>query len=603
MWKHLSTVVAFLLFLTGGQLTLAQAQPNRVHLWLTLLHNSNGESNLVDLGSGLEDFGGAARFKTLVDDLVSQAVLGAPAANQRGAIRGALVVSSGDSFLAGPEFSAGLQMGVPFYDTIAMDLIGYDAVALGNREFDFGPDVLADFIEGFEDPPTFVSANLDVSLEARLHTLVDAGVIARSTVVRERGEPIGIVGATTPSLPLVSSPRDVVVDEDVAAAVQAEVDMLTAQGINKIILISHLQDIDADIALAAQLDGIDIIVSGGGDELLANPGNLLVPGDEGFVFGPYPITAFDFDGTAVPVVTTFGSYAYVGRLTIGFDRDGNILEIDDQSGPVRVAGGANPDAVLPDPEVQARVVEPVKAALAALETNVIADSEVDLDGLRSSVRSRETNEGNLVADSLLWQAMLLAFSYGVAEPDVALQNSGGIRNNDIVPAGDFTELDTFVMLPFPNFVTILENIPRAQFKEILENAVSRTQPGDEPGGTGRFAQIAGFSFVWSGSGTAQVLDADGIVVVPGTRIQDVTLDDATAIVTNGSVVAGPDLTVATLDFLARGGEQYPFRAAPFTILGASYQQALSNYVVDALDGLITAADYPENGEGRITEIP
>jgi len=66
------------------------------------------------------------------------------------------------------------------------------------------------------------------------------------------------------------------------------------------------------------------------------------------------------------------------------------------------------------------------------------------------------------------------------------------------------------------------------------------------------------------------------------------------------VVPGPSLNIATIDFLARGGDQYPYRGAPFTTIGVTYQQALSNYIVTPLDGEITAADYPEGGEGRIT---
>jgi 5'-nucleotidase/UDP-sugar diphosphatase len=69
------------------------------------------------------------------------------------------------------------------------------------------------------------------------------------------------------------------------------------------------------------------------------------------------------------------------------------------------------------------------------------------------------------------------------------------------------------------------------------------------------------------------------------------------------VQAGPSINIATIDFSARGGDQYPFRGAPFTPLGASYQQALSNYIKVGLGGMITAADYPEGGEGRIIELP
>ena len=66
---------------------------------------------------------------------------------------------------------------------------------------------------------------------------------------------------------------------------------------------------------------------------------------------------------------------------------------------------------------------------------------------------------------------------------------------------------------------------------------------------------------------------------------------------------GPAITIAITDFLARGGDQYPFRGAPFTTVGVSYQQALSNYIVNGLGGSITSAQYPEGGEGRITNLP
>jgi 5'-nucleotidase len=219
----------------------------------------------------------------------------------------------------------------------------------------------------------------------------------------------------------------------------------------------------------------------------------------------------------------------------------------------------------------------------------------------------ETNEGNLIADSQRWQAAQVAGDFGVPVPDVAVQNGGGIRNNTIIPAGPLSELDTFDMVPFPNFVSVVPAIPRDQFKEIVENAVACTQDGDfgvNPNcGSGRFAQISGFEFEWTASGVGQILDAGGNVTQAGTRVTDIHLNDGTAIVSGGLVVAGPDLTVATTDFLARGGDQYPFRGAPFTTVGFSYQQALSNYIQSGLGGVVSAADYPEGGAGRITPLP
>jgi 5'-nucleotidase len=583
-----------------------------VDFWLTVLHNNDGESQVVDAGAGLEDFGGAARFTALVDQLRASATTGPWP--QRGAKRGEVMISSGDNFLAGPEFNVGLQDGVPFYDTIAMELIGYDAVALGNHDFDFGPDVLADFLDGYHDPPPYVSANLDFSGEPRLQAYVDAGVLSASTVVRERGESIGVIGLETPNLPFVSSPRNVVVSDDLAAIVQSEVDALEASGVTKIILASHLQNISNEIELVSMVDGVDVVIAGGGDELLANPDDLLIPGDAGVVFGEYPQTATDSDGTSVPVVTTSGDYKYVGRLVVGFDKAGNVVEVDaERSGPVRVATGTcndtTPcdDTVEPDPQVQARVVDPVVAGLEDLASDVVGTSEVALDGLRGSVRSVETNLGNLVADSQKWWGEQAAASFGVPIPDIALQNGGGIRNNTVIPAGDITALDTFGIAPFPNFISVVPDVPRDQLKEILENTVACTQPADFTVnplcGSGRFAQVSGLSVEWSASGTGQVLDGDGNVVTAGTRIVSAVLDDGTDLVSGGSVVPGPAVTVATSDFLARGGDQYPFRGLPFTTLGRTYQQTLQSFIEDGLGGLISAADYPEGGEGRIAALP
>ncbi len=580
----------------GGSSTTVGVDPGGpLDVKLTLLHNNDGESQLIS-ASGAPDFGGVARFATLVDQLRAEAE---SLDDQGGFTSVPLLVTSGDNTLAGPEFDAGLrnaEAGGRIYDAIALDLIGYDAFALGNHDFDFGPDVLAIFIEDFVTPPfaPFLSANLDFSGESALAALEAADRIAASSVITVSGQQFGIVGATTEELRSISSPRNVSIGS-VGPAVQAEVDSLTAQGINKIIFISHLQSVNEDLDLIGTLSGIDIAVAGGGDELLANSGTLLVPGDEGTEFGGYPLTATDATGQSVPVVTTPGEYKYVGRLIVDFDAAGNVIGIDPSSGPVRVSGVA-PDGVAADAEIQTQVVDPVSAALDELANNVIATSQVALEGRRSpGIRTEETNLGNLVADALRWQAEQLAAEFNVPVPDVALQNGGGIRNNSLIPAGPFTELDTFDILPFPNFVTVIPNIPRDQFKEILENAVSEVENSG-----GRFAQVSGFRFTYNPSGTPQEVDDDGNVLAAGNRIIDVTLDNGTVIVSDGVVQSGDDLTIATIDFLARGGDQYPYRDADFNSVGVSYQQALRNYVEEELGGLISTADYPEGGEGRIT---
>jgi 5'-nucleotidase len=102
--------------------------------------------------------------------------------------------------------------------------------------------------------------------------------------------------------------------------------------------------------------------------VLANPGDLLLPGDTSG--GTYPIVVKDLCGRKISILTIGGEYKYVGQLIVDFDKTtGEITRIDPVSGPVRVAGGANPDAVMPDPEVQAQVTGPVQAFVATLETN------------------------------------------------------------------------------------------------------------------------------------------------------------------------------------------------------------------------------------------
>ncbi len=577
---------------SGYQLVPSLPSDIRTVFQLAILHNNDGESQLVNAGEGLEDFGGVARFKTMVDLKRS---------SNQAMSRGVLMLSSGDNFLAGPEYTVG-ENDTVFYDALAVDEIGYDALSLGNHDFDFGPEVTADFVSQISS--IFLSANLDFTENASLSALEDDDQIAAAAVFEVNGEEIGIVGAITPNLPFISSPGDVEVLDDVATIVQAAIDELEAEGVDKIILISHLQGIQEDSVLATQLSGIDIMIAGGGDELLANEGDALIPGDEGEVFASYPMYAENLDGNDVPIVTTTGSYKYLGQLVVEFDANGDATVIIDDSGIIRIAGGENEDAVESDPYLQEFVVDPVVEGLAELASNVIATSEVALDGVRSNIRARETNQGNLIADAFLWQANELADDFGAPQVQVAIANGGGIRNDNVISAGNISELTTFDMLPFLNFITIVEGVTPERFKLMMENAVSRIiLDGGEPvgsgEGTGRYAQFAGFTMEYNPTLTAVELDDNLEPTVEGIRVIDITLDDGTKIIENGLVVAGaPDVNLATANFTAGGGDQYPLDDLDQTLVGVTYQQALSNYIIDGLGGSITSAQYPEGGEGR-----
>jgi 5'-nucleotidase len=491
-----------------------------------------------------------------------------------------------------------------YFDARALDAIGYDAIVFGNHDFDFGPDLLKDFIStGFANThPRFLSANIDFAGEPALQALVKSGRITKRIIIKKNGHRIGIIGATTPQLPFISRPGNVVVDTNLVAVVQKEINALFSKGVNKIIFVSHLQGIAEDKSLISLVQGVDIAIAGGGNEVLANPGDLLLPGDR--PGEPYPIFVKDLSGRKVPIVTTGGEYKYVGQLAVEFDvSTGEITNIDPDSGPVRVAGGVHPDAVKPDPAVQSRVTEPVQTYVHELEKNVIARSEVALDGKRNNVRSKETNVGNLIADSLLSEARRLSGSLGMRPPVIALTNGGGIRNNTIIAAGDITARDTYDIAPFANFLTVFENVPVPTLKNLLENSVSRIDIKGNPAGsgTGRFSQVAGFSYEYDSSRPALKMDHDGGILSSGERIKRVILDDKTILIENGIIVADPSYTlgIATTDFLARGGDQYPFGGLDYTNLFLTYQEALSNYIRQGLAGIIRSADYPEGGNGRI----
>ena len=251
------------------------AAPAPKNFRLTLLHNNDGESKYV-VGDSIANYGGITRFKTVLDGLRADAAN----ADAGGANKGTVFISSGDNFLAGlnlrasfQRFDAGLG---PFYDSQAIDALGYDAVTIGNHEYDFGPGRLAEFVALSHSQ--FITANTDYSDEPILQTLRNNGRIADSVVVDKGGEKIGIIGVSPPETPTISSSRNVKFSDDVINIVNTEAARLTAAGVNKIILSSHLQNTENEKTVVAGLQNVDIVISGGADDLLANSGDRLVPG-------------------------------------------------------------------------------------------------------------------------------------------------------------------------------------------------------------------------------------------------------------------------------------------------------------------------------------
>ena len=621
----------------GIVLSLAMLPAAQAQYSLTFLHNNDAESELFGTGPNGE-FGGVARFATMLNqtrDFYS------------GIGHGVIAIASGDTFLPGPEFQASLDSGMPgarqIYDAQAMSQIGYDAVIIGNHEFDYGPDVLSEFIDQAQltNPTTFLSANLDFGAQANLNSQLMAGLIAPSKLVSvptSNGmKNVGIIGATTENLPFISSPGAVAVNS-VANAVNAQIADLQASGADHIVLASHLQGISEDESLIPMLNpGIDLILAGGGDDRLAtagapspatvNPGAPASVVDTGFVGSDvgeltYPVMSAttDLGGNAIPLVSTDANFKYLGRVTLNVDAAGAV-SVDASSNPQRVAdvSADSTHGVMADPNVLSTIA-PVQTYVDNLASTIIGSTSGIIVGGGSSdlIRSDERAGGNLVTDAFLAKANQVAGTgpfVNVPKPTIAIVNGGGIRAD--LQAGDISLQDTFSISPFGNVVSVVEGVTTGDLLLLLENAYSRTVDGPEPGidpirqgdGTGRFAQVSGFSVEYDILAQPLVLDIDGNVITVGERIRKITLEDGTVIVENGEVTVDMEFDIATASFLAQGGDQY-FDADylsqnySFTSLGVTDQQSVADYI-SAFNGADLSMDSRYDGvaDGRIVTIP
>ena len=565
---------------------------------LTLLHHSDAESALI-AAPGQPNFGGVARFKSKVDQLRSAAT------------NPVLTLSNGDMFLAGPQLDAvRSNPAAPFYDALAQDLIGYTAHAPANHEYDFGPQFARRYYDQFQGGNDFfLGANIDYSAEPALSPLV-GNKLRRSLVVEPAaGVRVGIIGILPSELSQISSPGNVSVTplSQLVSVLQAEVDLLRASGVNKIVLMGQQQNIFNDIALIPQLRGVDVVISGGGSELVSNPGTLLVPGDVrpgtvGGLTNQYPLRVNDADGKSAVLVGGAGFYKYVGKLDITFDANGDVVTAS--GNPVRIAS-LTADAVNgvnADPTIQLQVVNPVQAHVAGLQATRIARTTVPLEGRRNGgpgigIRVSETNLGSLTADALVWQGAKAEAADGtpLSGPIVGVQNGGGIRNDSLIAAAtgvgeNLSRFDAFSINAFTNFVVISEDVSATKIKQVLEHSVANI-------GGGQFGHWSGLRFTYFPDRSV------------GSRIGDVFLVGAGIGGADLQIIMGglidpnaPLIDFATIDFLANGGDGYPLRDLPFELFPLTYTDALENFIqastselfggLTGLDRVIDETRYP-----------
>lgn len=591
---------------------------------ITVLHNNDGESELFADANGV---GGVAEFKTMFDITKSY---------YESLNHGVVSIYSGDSFLAGPEFQASLDNGT-YYDALAISSIGYDASILGNHEFDFGTQVLSDFINAAQtyNSTSYLSANLDFSTDANIASNTNISAYTSVSVNTAAGtKTVGIIGATTENLGFISSPGTVGINNVASAVDQAVLDLQTA-GADVIILGSHLQGIAEDQALVSALStnsqsAIDLIVAGGGDDLLANTGATAVSPttvydstaplsviDTGLATGDTSAGAYPDTLAGIPIVATDSNYGYLGRVTLEFDANGDFTGVEESSNPQLNTGYTADAAVSSD-------VAAVQTYVDGLSTNIVANSSVQLlQGGSDTIRSQETNLGSLVADAQRTAALAKAADFGITLDEartIGIANGGGIRSS--IDAGDVSVLDIFNVSPFGNVVSVIEDLTVADLVLTLENAVSKVVDGAGVGvdpersgsGTGRFAQVSGLSFTYDIYNDAMVLDDNGNIETAGSRIIDVILDDGTVLVEDGTlVVANADILLDLIlpSYNAAGGDQYMdnylSQSYGFTRLGITDQQALQAYFegfAGADLATVLNGEYSDvNGSGRISAVP
>ncbi len=492
---------------------------------LTILHTNDFHARFepiskYDSGCSAESntegkcFGGAARMVTAV-------------AEARARTNNSILVDGGDQF-----------QGTLFYTYYKgkvaaemMNKMGYDGMTVGNHEFDDGPEVLRGFMDTINFP--ILMSNADVSAEPLL-----AGKLAKSTVIERGGEKIGMIGLTPQDTNELASPGDNVSFSDPVAAVQGEVDLLTSQGVNKIIVLSH-SGYGVDQRVAAETTGVDVIVGGHTNTLLSNVNERAV--------GPYP--------TMVGETAIVSSYAYgklLGELNVVFNDAGDIVTATGE--PIVLDA-----SVAEDSATKSRITE-LAGPLEEIRQLVVAESGGFIQGDRSVCRVQECEIGNLVADAMLDRVA----DQGVT---IAIANSGGLRAS--IEEGEVTMGDVLGVLPFQNTLSTFE-VSGQTVIDALENGVSQVEEVK-----GRFPQVAGLKFTWDSSIAAGEGRITEVMVNEGGAFVAIDLAKSYLLVSNNYVRGGgdgykmfrsasnvydygPDLADVTAEYMAKSGAYQPY---------------------------------------------
>lgn len=519
-----------------GMLTLALAASVSAQedtIVLTILHTNDTHAAHEPNRAGN---GGAARMAAVIDQIRAEG--------------GAVVLLDGGDRFTGTLFHTQYRG----QDQVQiMNALGYDAMTVGNHEFDDGDQVLSDFIDGVEFP--VVTSNVDVSASEILD-----GKILPYAILDIDGVMVGVAGLVTPETPILSSPGDeLVFDEDMAGAAQAAVDALTAEGATFIVLMTHI-GLDADREVAANTTGIDVIVGGHSHTLLGNAYVASV--------AEYPVIVENLNAEPVYIVQAGSNTQYLGRLDIEIDAAGLVTSAEGDT--IFLSQYITPDA-----EVEAIITELAGPIEELRATEIGALAEVFLEGDRTVCRVEECLLGNLITDALIAET----------NAQIAITNGGGIRAS--IEEGQISLGEVITVLPFGNLTSTFE-LTGADVIAALENGVSQVQVADgvvvRDGAAGRFPQVSGLRFSWDPTQEA------------GSRIVSVEVAGEDGSFT--PIDEAATYTVASNDFLRNGGDGYEV-VATNSINAYDFGKPLDQVLAEYLAAL---AIVEPTTEGRITLV-
>ena len=445
---------------------------------ITLIHSNDLHAHIEPTTIRGKTYGGYARQATLIKRF-------------RQTEPNVLLLSAGDTFQGTLYFNTyeGLA------DLAFMNAVGYDAMAVGNHEFDRGPKPLGTFASLANFP--VLSANLDVSGEPAL-----TGKISPSAVVTVGGERIGIVGATTPTVTNISSPGPTVKLKDLHDSVQAAVDDLTDRGINKIILLTHIGYAE-DQALVKTLHDVGVVVGGHSHTPLGTPDLPGWPKSQ----GPYPTVVTDSQNVKVPILQCWEWGKVFGHITLNFDGNGHLLRW-------RTAGPIVVDDSIPEDPLVASMIAAFRKPIEALQTQAIGQAATALP----KEGSGDSPMGDVIADGML-EATAKAGSVA------AFVNSGGVRGG--LEPGKITYGNAISIEPFGNTLVTLE-LSGAELQAALDEGV---------GTGGQLIPSGGTSYTINKTAT------------PGSRISNL-------VVAGQPLDPAKTYRVTFLNFTANGGDAH-----------------------------------------------